>query len=109
MSQSGTTSLIERAEAHYSKDHKVSILLKIGKRYIIEEEGENVILRDTRYPNHPAYFTTLAGILNEVFERQMKSRVSEDSRRNLEALRDTILDTRAELRMILSIEKGVRE
>ncbi len=109
MTASTDTGLIQSAEAHYSEDRKVIILLKIGKRYSIEEDAENIILQDSRYPNRPAYFSTLAGALGEVFERQVKARVSEDSRKSLEALKDAIMDTRAELRMILSIEKGVKE
>ncbi len=112
MSARPSAALIQRAgeengtpRGGESKGAKEKVLLRLKGGFTVLQDAECLILRDSHNPNRPAYFADLAGVLHEVFKRQVNRRLVEDQRKDLAALREAIESARAELREIMSMKE----
>ncbi len=77
------------------------VMLRLKGGFTVLKDAHGIVLRDNHTPNRPAYFSDLAGVLHEVFKRQVNRRLVKDQRKDLASLRDAIESARAELREVL--------
>ncbi len=109
MTAAARTALIERPDEEHEASQgvgaKEKVLLRLKGGFTVLQDAECLVLKDSHNPNRPAYFSDLAGVLYEVFKRQVNRRLVEDQRKDLAALRDAIESARAELKEILSMKE----
>ncbi len=80
-------------------------MLRLKGGFTVLKDHYGIVLKDSHNPNRPAYFSDLAGILPEVFNRQVNRRLVKDQRKDLAALREAIESARAELGEVLSMKE----
>ncbi len=77
------------------------VMLRLKGGFTVLKDHYGIVLKDSHNPNRPAYFADLAGVLDEVFKRQINRRLVKDQRKDLAALREAIESARAELEEVL--------
>ncbi len=97
--------LLSESRGEKSKDTKEKVLLRLKGGFTVLQDAECLVLKDSHNPHRPAYFSDLAGVLHEVFKRQVNRRLVEDQRKDLAALRDAIESARAEFKEVLSMKE----
>ena len=96
----------EASQGDKAKGTKEKVLLRLKGGFTVVQDAECLTLKDSHNPNRPAYFADLAGVLYEIFKRQVNRRLVKDQRKDLAALRDAIESARADLEEVLSLREA---
>ncbi len=105
MTAAASSALIQSPGDGRKGERALPVMLRLKGGFTVLKDVYGIVLRDSHNPNRPAYFSDLAGVLHEVFKRQVNRRLVEDQRKDLAALRDAIESARAELEEILSMKE----
>lgn len=97
--------LIERPDEGEGTREGLPVMLRLKGGFTVLKDAYGIVLKDSHNPNRPGYFADLAGVLHEVFKRQVNRRLIKDQRKDLSALREAIESARAELEEVLSIKE----
>ncbi len=103
MTAAAPSALIQRPDDGERGEGSLPVMLRLKGGFTVLKDHHGIVLRDSHNPNRPAYFSDLAGVLHEVFKRQVNRRLVKDQRKDLVALRDAIESAREEFREILSM------
>ena len=105
MTAAARTALIHRRDEGKGTKKGLPVMLRLKGGFTVLKDAHGIVLKDSHNPNRPAYFADLAGVLHEVFKRQINRRLIKDQRKDLAALRDALESARAELMEVLSMKE----
>ncbi len=105
MTATAQSALIGRPGEEERTKGGLPVMLRLKGGFTVLKDAHVIVLQDSHNPNRPAYFSDLAGVLHEVFKRQVNRRLIKDQRKDLTALRDAIESARAELKEVLSMKE----
>ncbi len=106
MTATAQPALIERPDDVEVGEGGLPVMLRLKGGFTVLKDHHGIVLKDSHTPNRPAYFSDLAGVLHEVFRRQINRRLIKDQRKDLAALRDAIESARAELEDVLNLKEA---
>ncbi len=98
--------MIQRPGDRRRGERALPIMLRLKGGFTVLKDAHGIILKDSHNPGRPAYFADLAGVLYEVFKRQIERQLVKDQRKDLSALREAIESARAELEEVLSVKEA---